>query len=213
MLEIGPLQKATLLFRRSPVTWRRYQVTFLSHPATHPVPTLTTKQLKTRHLPSLHHLSLSSSPPWDTPIWLVQNFGCLLASVLSTASSWGRPPQSTPNLKVMTLGEHLIDKDSCCFRWEENFFKMMYYNFFLPQKAQLSSQMLFCQLACTAPTWSLVITRVQTEKLSHTPCLRVLIQWLENRRALPLLGLELDLISTNETLRRMWRFSFKQASS
>lgn len=58
-----------------------------------------------------------------------------------------------------------------------------------------------------------MITRVQTEKLSHTPCLRVPIQWLENRRALPLLGLELDLISTTETLRRMWRFSFKQASS
>ena len=39
VLGLDPMQKATLLFRRSPTTWRRHQVIFLSHPAIHPLPT------------------------------------------------------------------------------------------------------------------------------------------------------------------------------
>ena len=38
VLGLDPQQKATLLFRRSPATWRRHQVIFLSHPAIHPQP-------------------------------------------------------------------------------------------------------------------------------------------------------------------------------
>lgn len=147
-------------------------------------------------------------PPWETPIWYLQNFRLLLASLPQHGLLLRLATTVPHNLMIMSLGGHLTDKDRCCFWGKEKKNSII----FSPRKYNILHKcysLINIHSTHREPGDSISLDFMDGEIEPYTRSDSA----AGTQSPFSHFGLQLYLISINKVLRRIWLFYFKQVSS